>query len=159
MAMEIYILSARAMVSIDEWQRSIDDSGFPLRLSTGVPFAKVRGFVPATLEGENTGFECNHWRVSDVLEAYQADIPAQWVHALALRMTGRTSEVVSAYMAASAYARGTGGAVFDCEEGKVISAQRAAEIAREIEIMAPRIEESARKAVQAAMQDWRMKKT
>lgn len=150
MAMEIYILSARAMVSIDEWQRSIDDSGFPLRLSTGIPFAKVRGFLPATLKGEDTGFECNHWQVSDVLDTYHVDIPSQFVHALALRMMGRLPEVASAYMAASAYARATGGAIFDCEEGKFISPQRAAEIAREIELVGPRVMEAADRAVKAA---------
>lgn len=48
-------------------------------------------------------------------------------------------------MAGSAYAKATGGIVFDCEEGKIISPERAGEIAREIERDIPMIEEMVRR--------------
>ena len=149
MAMELYILSERMLGSIEEWQRSIDEGGFLLNLSTGVTFTHVSGFIPATLNGEDTGFECVHWPVSNL--SADLDIPSHWKYVLALRMIGKISEVAAAYMAASAYARATDGAVYDCEEGKFITAQRAAEIAREIEVVGPRIQEAADRAVQAAL--------
>lgn len=48
-------------------------------------------------------------------------------------------------MAAGAYAKATGGVVFDCEEGKIISPERAGEIAGEIERDIPMIEEMVRR--------------
>jgi hypothetical protein len=65
---------------------------------------------------------------------------------LALRMTGEMSEVIAANMAASAYTQATDGAIFDCEEGKFISARHAAEIACEIELVGPRVMEAAERA-------------
>lgn len=151
MAMELFVLSERALESIDDWQRSIDNNGFPLQLSNNKPFEQLRGFLPAALRGEETGFECDHWRVSDLTDGFGVEISSRWTHALAFRMTGRISEVAAAYMAASAYARATNGAVLDSEEGQFISAERAAEIAREIELVGPRVMEAAERAVKAAM--------
>jgi hypothetical protein len=55
---------------------------------------------------------------------------------------------VSAYLAASAYAAATGGVVLDSQEGKIISPQRAVEIARELEQSQSLIAEAVRKATE-----------
>jgi len=152
MSMEIYIFSDRQLESITGWQRAIDTAGFPLQLSNAIAFEKVRGVLPVQLGEQPTAFECVHWNAPKMMtELDYIEFDHKWKYMLALRMTGQTSEVIAAYMAASAYAHATAGAIFDCEEGKFISAQRAAEIAREIEFAAPRLQEMIDRAVQASL--------
>jgi len=50
-----------------------------------------------------------------------------------LRIIGDDDELRASFMAATAYARATGGVVFDTESGEVMSPDRAAEVTREIE--------------------------
>ena len=53
MAMEIFALSDRRLNSIAEWQRAIDDEGFPFppRLSADVLVGQLSGFLPARYDG------------------------------------------------------------------------------------------------------------
>lgn len=149
--MEIYVFSDRQLQSIAGWQRAIDAAGFSLQLSNAVAFARLNGVVPVRLNDQPTVFECVHWdgqRTMSEMADTKFDRP--WKYVLALRMMGRISEVAAAYMAASAYAQATGGAVFDCEEGKFITPQRAAEIAHEIETVGPSVQERVREAMRAA---------
>jgi hypothetical protein len=60
MAMELYVLSDQRLSSIAEWQQAIDAEGFALQLSRETPLDAVDGFLPAQLNREPTGFECNH---------------------------------------------------------------------------------------------------
>ena len=46
----------------------------------------------------------------------------------------RLSRVVGSFAAATAYARATGGVVFDGEAGEVLTPDKAAEIARDVEL-------------------------
>ncbi len=146
MSMELYVLSDRRLESIDDWQRAIDADGFPLRLFTGRSFSRLEGVLPVQLRDGQTAFECDHWDPGDLLGTYaDVDFGHRWKFVLAFRWTGNPYEGIAAYMAGGAYAKATGGVVFDCEEGKIISAERAGEIACEIEQQIPLIEEAARR--------------
>lgn len=136
MAMEIYALSDRRLNSIAEWQQAIDaaDFPFPLRLSVDRPFTDLRGFLPVQYEGRPSGFECDHWNPRKIIDEY-SDIKfgRSWSFALAFRFGARPGELESAWMAATAYADATRGAVFDTEEGKIFSPVEAAQLVRTIE--------------------------
>jgi hypothetical protein len=146
MSMELYVLSDIRLTSIDDWQQAIDAAGFPLRLSAARPFAELSGVLPVQLSGRQTAFECDHWDTDDqedLIETYDdVDFDRRWKYTLAFRWTGNPYEGIATYLAAGAYAKATGGVVFDCEEGKIISPERAVEIASEIEQQIPLIEEA-----------------
>ncbi|NGX98851.1 MAG: hypothetical protein G4V63_27690 [Candidatus Afipia apatlaquensis] len=146
MSMELYVLSDVQLPSIAAWQQAIDVDGFPLRLFTGRPFAELRGVLPVQLKGRQTAFECDHWNAVELMtELSDVDFGRRWKFVLAFRWTGNPYEGIAAYMAGGAYAKATGGIVFDCEEGKIISPERTGEIAGEIERDIPMIEEMVRR--------------
>jgi len=60
MSMELFVCSDRQIGSIEEWQAAIDAEGYPLKLSTDTRFEELNGFLPSSLRGELTGFECYH---------------------------------------------------------------------------------------------------
>jgi hypothetical protein len=133
MSMEIYVLSDRRLASVDAWQKAIDQGGFPLRLSTETPLAKLHGALPVVLERLQTAFECDHRSATALMaETPSVDFGRAWTYALAFRWGGDVYAGASAYAAAAAYAAATGGAVLDCQEGKLISADRAADVSREL---------------------------
>jgi hypothetical protein len=148
MAMELNVLSQRRLASIADWQRAIDLEGYPLRLSPDVAFESVAGFVPARLDGKQSGFECYHDDPARVMKAgSDADFGRSWAFALGLRIIGDFAELRAAWMAATAYARATGGVVHDPEEERLYDYEGAREAVRAIERDWPVMEA----AVQAAV--------
>lgn len=146
MSMELFVLSDMRLASIDAWQQAIDAGGFPLRLSSDRPFEKLRGVLPARLNDRQTAFECGHWDLGDLVETYvDIDFGHRWKCVLSFRWGSNVYDGIAAYMAGSAYARASGGVVFDCEEGKIISPERAGEIAGELEQGIPLMEEAMRR--------------
>lgn len=133
MSMELYVLSERRLESIEAWQESLDNDRHPLRLSAERPLADVKGAVPVWLQGHATSFECDHWNKLDLIRTYPDMDFSNFAHVLAFRWGADVNAGMAAYMAASSYARATGGAIFDCQEGRFISPQRASIIASEIE--------------------------
>jgi hypothetical protein len=81
-------------------------------------------------------------------ESPHIDFGRRWKHALVLRWGSDPYAGAAAYLAGSAYAKATGGVLLDCEEGKIISAQRAAEIGFELERGIPMIEAALRKVME-----------
>jgi hypothetical protein len=148
MSMEVYALSERRLTSIQEWQRTLDVMGFAMRLSTTTPFADLRGALPVKLEHTASHFECDHWDVADIVRTYpDIHFEQRWKYALAFRWGGDFDSAFSAYVAAAAYGRAVGGVIFDCQEGAMISSQRAIEIAHELKDGRPKIEAAVRAAV------------
>ncbi|MDQ2084334.1 hypothetical protein RA307_29455 [Xanthobacteraceae bacterium Astr-EGSB] len=135
MSMEIYVLSDRRLAAMAEWQQAIDQADLDLRLPADAVFADLSGFLPVRMKGLETGFECDHWDVADVLDGTYHDVSFDrtWNHALAFRWGASFEANRAAWMAASAYARATDGVVFDPESGELHTPARAAEIVREIE--------------------------
>src|SRR4029079_16847699 len=148
MSLEIYVLSDKRLLSIKEWQRAIDLEGFKLVLATGRPIDQLSGNLPALLNGQPTGFECDH-RDADTLriESPNVDFKRKWKTALAFRWGGDFNAGLAAYIAATAYARATAGVVCDCQEGKVFTAAQCRGVAEKIERDLPAV----KAAVEAAL--------
>lgn len=145
MSMEMYVLSDRRLASVDAWQEAIDQGGFPLRLSQETPFAKLHGALPVVLGQRQTAFECDHWNSKELMaEKPDVDFGHAWTYALAFRWGGDVYAGSSAYAAAAAYAAATDGVIFDCQEGKIISTQRAAATSRELKQSKPVVDEAVR---------------
>ena len=135
MSIEIFVLSDRRLGTIEEWQKAIDAEGFDLRLDRSRPIEELSGYLPAHKGERLAGFECDHWDPADVLdECPDVDFGRRWKEMLAFRCGGRFHELWGAYAAAAAYARATGGAVFDDQEGKVLTPDEAAQVARSSEV-------------------------
>lgn len=129
MAMELHVFSNRSLASTADWQRAIDIEKFPLHLAVDSNFATTRGFLPASLEGKQSGFEIFHDIASDSIESLGSENFTQaWNYALGFRWRGSSlDELLAAWMAATAYAAATDGVVFDHEEGKALTPQSARE--------------------------------
>jgi len=139
MSIEVSVLSDRRLASTEEWQRAIDAEGFSLRLDPDVVLDEASGFFPAQLGGKSTGFECYHDDAAELIaENTDFDFGRPWTCALGLRVGGDMSEVCAAFMAATAYARATGGIVWDGESGDLMSPDRAVEVTRDIERDVPK---------------------
>ena len=149
MSMEIYVLSDNQLNSLAEWQKAIDATGFALALSAHRPFAALSGFLSVEVKGVQTGFECDHWQVRDVQEAY-ADVSSghQWRFCIAFRWGADLRACLGAYMAAAAYAKATNGVVLDCEQGELLNAQDALRAARDIEQQLPALEQTLNAAME-----------
>ena len=133
MSIEIYVLSDRQLASIAEWQQAIDREGFALRLSTERPFDALSGHLPAQWDDKHAGFECDHWKGSEVIdENPDVEFGRRWEHVLAFRFGGDFGALLGAYAAAAAYARATDGVVFDGESGEVLTPEKAAVVATAI---------------------------
>lgn len=141
MSIELHVLSDQRLGSIAEWQRAIDAEGFSLRLSTEGEFDALHGHLPAVWGDRAAGFECDHLDAAAFFdEMPDLDFGRRWRHVLAFRLGGDFRALMGAYMAAAAYARATGGVVFDDESGEVMSADKAAHVARTVESDLPRLE-------------------
>jgi|SRR5580693_1360315 hypothetical protein len=142
MAMELFVLSDTQLNSMDEWQAAIDRERFPLRLNNKTPISALKGFLPASLRGNATGFECGHSPVEVFVRGRpRASFDRAWRYVLTFRWGGDFRELESAWMAATAYAKATGGVIFDDEEGKTHTVAEACEIVQDIERSMPKVEE------------------
>jgi hypothetical protein len=134
MSIELSVLSDRTLATTEEWQRALEAEGFPLRLDESVVFSDASGFFPARFGDRLTGFECYHDDVAEIIETYpDIDFGKPWTCALGFRVGGNFTELFAAFMAATAYARATGGIVWDGESGEVMSPDRSREVTRDIE--------------------------
>jgi hypothetical protein len=137
LSIEIFVMSDRRLSSIAEWQKAIEQEGFNLRLDASRPFEALQGHLPAWRGGEPAGFECDHWDPADLLDddnLADVDFHRRWTQTLAFRFGGDFLALWGAFAAAAAYARATGGVVFDGEGGEILTPDKAAEVARDVEL-------------------------
>jgi hypothetical protein len=130
MAMELHVLSDQRLNSIAEWQRAIGREGYPLHLDGNTQLGAVKGFLPATMNRKQTGFECYHDDALETMSFLGNDqFGHRWKYSFGFRWRGSSFEELDAsWMAATAYAAATGGIIFDHEEGRVFTAQQAREL-------------------------------
>jgi hypothetical protein len=122
MTMSLYVFSDKQVKSVAEWQAAIDREGYPLQLRPDMIFEQLSGFFPMHLRGELTGFECYHEDLPDVKEDVIPDIDLghEWKFVLGFVWLGsKWNELVTAWMAATAYAQATDGIIFDGEGGRL----------------------------------------
>src|SRR5205823_49885 len=68
MSMELHIFMQDSRVpSREDWQRAIEQLGFPTVLDSSFDIRRDRRFIPATYQGEPTGFEFYLEPATDVL--------------------------------------------------------------------------------------------
>lgn len=133
MSIVIVAFSDRPLADTAEWQRALDAEGFALKLDASVVLGEASGFFPAHLGEQLTGFEVDHENAAEMIAEYpNFDFGHAWTHALSFRVGGDFTELYAANMAAAAYARATGGVVWDGESGEVMSPDRTAQVARDI---------------------------
>jgi hypothetical protein len=141
MAMELFVLADRQLLSITEWQAAIDGEGYPLRLDANKPIETLKGFLPARLRDTKTGFECNPWPAEEFMrEMPSVDFGQAWKYVLAFRWGGNLSQVPAVWMAATAYAQATDGMVFDEEAGLMRSPADARTVVEQIGREMPEME-------------------
>jgi len=137
MSIEIFVMSDRRLGSMAEWQQAIDKEGFALRLDASRPLEALHGHLPAWRGREPAGFECDHWDPAKLLDnddLADIDFGHRWTQALAIRFGGDFLALWGAFAAATAYARATGGVVFDAESNEVFTPDKSAEVVRDIEL-------------------------
>ena len=134
MSIEMSVLSDNSLSSTAEWQRALDTEGFLLKLDADVILSEAKGFFPAQFRERPTGFEVYHDDAAEMIaDNPRFDFGKPWKHALGFRVGGNFTELYAAFMAATAYARATGGIVWDGESGELMSPDRAAQVTHDIE--------------------------
>lgn len=119
------------------------------RLADPFPFDRENRILPAEFRGRPTTFVSKLCNASEhMAESSHIDFGRRWKHGLVLRWGSDVYAGAAAYLAASAYATATGGVLLDCEEGKIISAKRAAEIGFDLERSIPMIEAAVRRVIE-----------
>lgn len=133
MSMEISVLSEERLNSIAEWQNAIDAERFPLHLADNLTFENMKGFMPAFLREKKTGFECYHVDPQDLIRTYDnIHFNREWKFSLAFVWGGDLAQMQAVWFAAAAYASATAGVVFDEQAGKILSANDALKVARDL---------------------------
>jgi hypothetical protein len=141
MAMELFVLSDRQLLSVTEWQAAIDGEGYPLLLDGNKSIETLKGFLPARLRDIKTGFECNPWPADEFMrEMPSVNFGHAWKYVLAFRWGGNLSQVPAVWMAATAYANATDGVVFDEEAGLMRSPADARTVVEQIKREMPEME-------------------
>jgi len=143
--MEMSVLSDRHLDSVVDWQRAIDAEQFPLRLSTDVQLAILRGFLPSLLRDRQTGFEHYRDNPEETRNVYSnIDFGRAWTCEVSFRWMGDLDELEAAWMAATAYALATEGIVFDPQDGRLYTPQEARQAVRDIQRERPALEAAMR---------------
>jgi hypothetical protein len=127
---------------MSEWQHAIDAEGFPLRLPEDAPLANSKGGnLIAKLRDNEVGVEYTIADLRELKETYKDfNFGRDWKLVLAFTWFAKLSDGVAAWMAATAYARATGGAVFDEQEQKIFTPEESLQIAQDIDRSLPEME-------------------
>lgn len=141
MSMEICVLSDVRIASISEWQTSIETDSFPLRLPREKQLAESGGGnLRAQLRDKETMIEYSAVDFSELKQTYgNVNFGREWRYVIAFIWSSDFDEELAAWMAATAYARASGGIVFDEHEGKLHTPEESVQIAREIERRQPEL--------------------
>jgi hypothetical protein len=145
MSMQICVLADSRLSSIAEWQKSIDNEGFPLWLSDDDP---NRNLV-ARLREMETSIEYGIYDFVELKDTYKhVNFGHDWKYVIAFTWSSDFVEDIAAWMAAIAYARAVDGAIFDEQEGRLFTPEESLQIVREIERLQPEMEAALRSFVQ-----------
>jgi hypothetical protein len=142
MSMTICVLSDSRLLSTAEWQRAIDNKGFPLRLTDDAPLAGFGGEnVAAVLDDEKLEVECSVVDFNELKETYpDVSFSHDWTYVLAFTWSVNLIRARAIWMAAAAYAHATSGVIFDEQEGRLLTSSEALDVVRDIERSLPEIE-------------------
>jgi hypothetical protein len=138
-SMEICVLSDVRLVSIAEWQTSIETERFPLLLPREKTLAKSGGGnLRVQLRDKETMIEYSVVDFSELEETYRnVNFGRVWKYVMAFIWSSAFAEEISAWMAATAYARATSGLVFDEHDGKLLTPAESLGVVLELERSLP----------------------
>jgi hypothetical protein len=141
MSMEICVLSDVRLASIAELQNSIKTEDYPLRLPQGESLAgAVGGNLLTQLRDKQTMIEYSVVDFGELKLTYKnVNFGRDWKYVIAFIWSSDFDEELAAWMAATAYARATGGIVFDEHEGKLLTPEESVQTVREIERRQPEL--------------------
>ena len=140
MTMDAYVFSNRKVKSIKEWQKSIDNIGFKIKINSERDLERNSGHLPAEWETREAGFECGPGDIADLMETYNdIDFGGPWLHVYSFHW-GTLPACTGAVMAAAAYAHATDGLFFDPQDSLLLQSSAAIQYARETELSFPKIE-------------------
>jgi hypothetical protein len=126
MSVELMVLSERRVASMPDWQQAIDMEGLSVTLAADASIEMLDGFLPVRSSDTQTGFECDHCEVEEILTLYpNVNFGRRWSYGLVFRWGGDLDACLAASISAAAYAKASGGVVFDPQEGSVTSFQEA----------------------------------
>lgn len=111
-----------------------------------MPLNEVDGILPGRLRDQTTDFEFYSRDAKKVMEFYgPAKFDHDWKYAHVFIWGGlNPNNSPASWMAATAYARATGGVIYDEEEGKLFSPAVAVAVARDLEQVLPELNERIR---------------
>jgi hypothetical protein len=138
MSMSHSVFSNRKLSSFADWQAAIDAEQLGVTLDASRPFDEIQGFLPARFEEHDSGFECDHCDGDLLIETLKDlteqgfDVGGSWLHMLSFTYGSDARELRCAWLAGAAYAKVTGGVLFDGEEGKTYAADVVVAKAREV---------------------------
>jgi hypothetical protein len=133
MSTAIFVLTDSLIGSITEWQRALDADGLPLRLPAEASLDESDTWI-AQLRGKRTSFQYWITEPRDVISAYpMVQFGHDWKYAIAFPYIRDFAELTASWMAAAAYARATGGIVFDESVRKIINPNELVEETQKIE--------------------------
>ena len=122
MSVELIVLSERRLNSMADWQHAIDAEQLHIALPTGISIDGLDGFLAVRSNGTMTGFECDYCDVQEILSQYpSATFGRSWPDGLIFRWGGDFDACLAAYASAAAYAKASGGVLFDPQEGSLMS--------------------------------------
>ena len=141
MSIEISILSDSRLGSIAELQHAIDVEGFPLRLPAEAALDPPGGMLSAYLRDKLTVVR---YRIEDsrqLMEAHKEIVFGRdWKYLVSLPWIVGFDQFDAAWIIAAAYACATGGAVFDPQEGRLLSSDEARQVVQEMGHVRPQAE-------------------
>lgn len=137
MAMQICVLCDERIDSIAEWQKSIDAEGFALRLLDADPERNLSAY----LRDEQTSIEYDVHNFGELKDSFRhVNFGRDWRYAVTFTWSSDFAQEIAAWMAATAYAGATNGAIFDEQIGRVLTPEESTKIVRNLEQRRPAME-------------------
>jgi hypothetical protein len=132
MSMERYVFFAGTLPTEAALQQAAQELGFPLALlSAEDSLEQQSGFLPATFDGQDTGFELDtDGDRSEIEELMPDGVDARLDRSAAFIWGGDLTECAAALCAAAALAKLMGGVVFDPAESTLHGVDEAVAAAR-----------------------------
>jgi hypothetical protein len=148
MSMEVFVFSDRRLSSMNEWQRVIDSERLGIVLPVDDSIDGLRGYLPLHHYGKKTGFECRHRDAAEMMTfLHDVDLGPRWAQCLCFIWGGDFDEGLAACMASAAYAKATGGIVYDPQDDVIMSPSEALDLARRMEAELPKAKQIVADAV------------
>ncbi|WP_244507725.1 hypothetical protein [Methylobacterium phyllostachyos] len=130
------------MSDLAEWQAAINALGFALTLEAEQIPPATQGYLPATWQGRQAGFECSVIPLSDLTETYpEIEFGGPWACVYAFYFA-TFAGCAGTWMAVAACAKQLEGIAYDPQEGNLLAAEDAVRYAHDTLASVARLEAS-----------------